>query len=49
MGKEKSYGLSNSLRISLKIRKGLSEKLVIGDNGKIKNKKRWKRKKGDDG
>ena len=45
MGKEKSNGLSNSLRISLKIRKGLSEKFMIRENGEIKKKKEMGKEK----
>ena len=48
MGKEKSNGLSNKLRNSLKIRKGLLERFVIGENEeKGKERERGKKKKED--
>ena len=46
MGKEKSNGLSNKLRNSLKIRKGLLERFVIGENDKKGKREKWGKEKG---
>ena len=49
MGKEKSNGLSNKLRNSLKIRKGLLERFVIGENDKKGKREKWGKEKGKRG